>query len=225
MPENKTIFYRRDLPHIHPKDAVFFITFRLVDSLPAGVLQKLLQERDDAIKQLEKKFRGKELDEEKYKAEKRHFGRIDDWLDRASTGPQWLKEERVARIVAAKIHELDGKRYRLIAYCIMANHVHLLFETVGYNQSSPTNIAGKTKDYPVADIMRLLKGSTSRFCNLELKRNGAFWQKESYDHYVRNDEELYRLIEYILNNPVKAGLVKHWQDWKFSYCCDVAHHL
>jgi len=224
MSETKPIFYRRDLPHIHPKDAIFFITFRLVDSVPADVLQRLQQERDDAIKQLEKKLRGKELDEEKYKAEKRHFGRLDDWLDRASTGPQWLKEERIARIVAGKIHELDGKRYRLIAYCIMSNHVHLLFDTTGYNESTATNIAGKTKDYPFADTMRLLKGSTSRFCNLELNRTGAFWQKESYDHYVRDDDELYRIVEYILNNPVKAGLVKYWQDWKFSYL-NVAHHL
>lgn len=105
----------------------------------------------------------------------------------------------------------------------MSNHVHLLFDTTGYNESAATNIAGKTKDYPVADTMRLLKGSASRFCNLELERNGAFWQKESYDHYVRNDEELCRIVEYILNNPVKAGLVKYWEDWKFSYL-NLTHH-
>jgi REP element-mobilizing transposase RayT len=105
----------------------------------------------------------------------------------------------------------------LIVYCIMSNHVHLSFDTTGYDQISVTNIAGKTKNYPVGDTMRLLKGSISRFCNLELKRTGAFWHKECYDHYVRDDEELHRIIEYILNNPVKAGLVKHWQEWKFSY--------
>jgi len=105
----------------------------------------------------------------------------------------------------------------------MSNHVHLLFDSTGYNQSSVTNISGKTKDYPVADTMRLLKGSTSRFCNLALKRAGAFWHKESYDHYVRDDDELYRIIEYILNNPVKAGLVKQWEEWKFSYV-NVSHH-
>lgn len=164
-----------------------------------------------------------EFEREKYKAEKRHFARLDEWLDHTTTGPHWLKEERIARIVSDKIHDLDGKNYDLIAYCIMSNHAHLSFDTTGYNQISATNIAGKTKNYPVADAMRLLKGNTSRFCNLALKRTGAFWQKESYDHYVRDAEELYRIVGYILNNPVKAGLVKHWQDWKFSYV-NVVHH-
>jgi len=223
MHDIEPIFYRRNLPHIHPKDAIFFITFRLVDSLPANVLQKLQQEREEEIKLLRKKYSGEEFEKEKYKTEKRYFGHFDEWLDRASTGPNWLKEERIARVVADKIHELDGKNYKLIAYCIMSNHVHLLFDTTGYDQTSATNIAGKTKNYPVADTMRLLKGSTSRFCNLELKRTGAFWHKESYDHFVRDDEELYRIIEYILNNPVKAGLVKHWQEWKFSYV-NATHH-
>ncbi|MGH7491515.1 MAG: transposase [bacterium] len=217
MSENETIFYRRDLPHFHPKDAIFFITFRLAGSLPVAVLQRLRQERENGLQQLRKKYSGEEFDREKYKLEKLHFVRMDEWLDRASTGPHWLKDERIARIVVERVHDLDGKKYVLIAYCIMPNHAHLSFDTSGYNQASATNVAGKTKDYPVGDTLRLLKGSTSRFCNLELNRTGAFWQRESYDHYVRDEEELHRIIGYIVNNPVKARLVKNWQDWKFTY--------
>ncbi len=217
MSQNDQIIYKRNLPHIHPKDAILFITFRLAESLPANVLRKLQQERENEIDRLRKRYGDKEFEREKYKLEKRHFGRLDEWLDRAATGPQWLKEERLARIVADKMHALDGKNYKLIAYCIMSNHVHLLFDTSGYDQVSTTNVAGKTKNYPVGDTMRLLKGSTSRFCSLELKRTGAFWHKESYDHFVRDDEELHRIIEYILNNPVKAGLVENCQEWQFSY--------
>jgi putative transposase len=65
--------------------------------------------------------------------------------------------------------------------------------------------------------MRLLKGSTSRLCNKELNRTGKFWHHESYDHYVRDEAELDRIIKYIVNNPVKAGLVNDWKDWKFTY--------
>ena len=214
MIEKDAIFYRRHLPHLHPRGAIFFITFGLVDSIPDAVLQKLKEERDDEIKQLHRKFSGKELEEEKYKAEKRHFSRYDEWLDRAATGPQWLKEERIGQIVADKIHDLHGKRYELISYCIMSNHVHISFDTAGYEPVT----AGTTRDYPVTDTMRLLKGSTSRFCNLALGRTGErFWHKESYDHYVRDKEELFRIIEYILNNPVKAGLVQHREEWKFCH--------
>src|SRR5262245_14568874 len=112
------------------------------------------------------------------------------------------------------MHHFDGQNYDLFAYCIMSNHVHMSFDTCGYNQSSATNVSGKTKDYPGGDTLRLLKGSTSRFCNLQLGRTGAFWHKESYDHYVLDEAEFYRIIEYIVNNPVKAKLVKDWRDWK-----------
>ncbi|MCL4550567.1 MAG: hypothetical protein M1495_18605, partial [Bacteroidetes bacterium] len=70
----------------------------------------------------------------------------------------------------------------------------------------------------VADILRKLKGATSRECNKTLNRSGAFWQHESYDHVVRDENELSRIIEYVLNNPVNAALVDKWEDWKWSYC-------
>ena len=211
------VFYRRNLPHIHPKDGMFFITFRLAGSLPQRVLKALREEKESRIKALEKRLSGKELFREKYRLESLFFGKYDGLLDRASEGPQWLKEIHLARIVVDKIHDLDGKRYRLISYCVMSNHVHLLIDTMGHDEIAVTNVSGKTLNYPVTDCLRLLKGSTARWCNLELKRNGAFWHKESYDHYVRDEEELARIIQYVLNNPVKAHLVKDWQEWKLSY--------
>jgi putative transposase len=79
------------------------------------------------------------------------------------------------------------------------------------------NNQGKSAKYPVADTLRLLKGRTARYCNLELKHTGSFWQHESYDHVVRDDQELERTLRYILTNPVKAGLVKEWKSWPFTY--------
>jgi REP element-mobilizing transposase RayT len=215
--DQEIIFYRRNLPHLHPKDGIFFITFRLAGSLPESVLQKLHEARESAIKLLSQKFQGRELEEEWYKIEKRFWGYFDKLLDDSTSGPQWLKEERIAKIVVEKIHELDGKRFTVVAYCVMSNHVHLLIDMSGYNKSSDTNVSGKTKDYPLTDAMRLLKGSTARRCNLELGRGGAFWHIESYDHCVRDENELARIIHYILNNPVKAGLVDDWRNWKFNH--------
>lgn len=65
--------------------------------------------------------------------------------------------------------------------------------------------------------MRLIKGSTARHCNQILNRSGAFWHHESYDHVVKSQLELQHVIAYILNNPVKAGLVPHYNDWQYSY--------
>ena len=203
------IAYRRNLPHFHPDGFSIFVTFRLADSLPVEILAQLKTQREEELKAI----KTNSIDE-RYNAEKRHFGRYDDWLDRCEHGSHWLQESRIARIIADKMHELDQKSYRLLTYCIMPNHVHLLFEPLHMNLPDHQ---GKSAKYPVTDMLRLIKGGTARECNLILKRDGRFWSHESYDHYVRNEGEMARIIRYIINNPVKAGLEKDWTDWPYTY--------
>lgn len=107
------------------------------------------------------------------------------------------------------LHFRDGKVYELIAYCIMPNHIHIIFTPL---QES------KDKYYSLSKIMHSLKRHTAREANLFLGRSGAFWQHENYDHFVRDDAELERIVKYVLYNPVKANLVKEQSDWKWSYC-------
>lgn len=203
------IVYRRHLPHIHPDGYPLFITFRLADSLPNEVLLKLRVAREQEIGSAKNIPHAK-----RNEVERKHFMRFDDWLDSCSSGPHWLKDEKIAGIVAEKILDMSNTRYRLIAYCIMSTHVHMLIEP---NTLERAGHQAKSAKYPVAEVLRLLKGSTARACNMEIERSGHFWHHESYDHFVRDENELMRTIHYILNNPVKAGLVKEWKDWKFTY--------
>ena len=91
------------------------------------------------------------------------------------------------------------------------------------NQLRDINVAvqavqtGQNRNYIVTEILRKLKGSTSRECNKILNRRGEFWQHESYDHVVRNIDELKRIVNYVLQNPLKAGLVDNWTEWRWSY--------
>ncbi|MBN1145730.1 MAG: hypothetical protein JXA78_00630 [Anaerolineales bacterium] len=48
-------------------------------------------------------------------------------------------------------------------------------------------------------------------------RLGVFWQAESYDHVARDDRELERILQYVIYNPVKAGLVLEWEKWPWTY--------
>ncbi len=67
-------------------------------------------------------------------------------------------------------------------------------------------------------IMQSLKRPTARQANLLLGREGAFWQDESYDHVIRDNDEYIRIINYVLENPVKAGLASKWDEWQWNYC-------
>jgi putative transposase len=75
---------------------------------------------------------------------------------------------------------------------------------------------------PLNVIMQSLKGWTAWRSNRALGRKGAFWERESYDHVVRDDVEFHRIVRYVLNNPVKAGLVKERREWKWSYRQEIA---
>ncbi|MDO8754591.1 MAG: transposase, partial [Anaerolineales bacterium] len=125
------------------------------------------------------------------------------------TGPFWLKDERIAKIVADSILYHDGNWFDVLAYCIMPNHGHLVLTP--YESS-------ETTDYSLTKIMHNIKRNSANHANKILGRTGAFWQHENYDHYARDEAELERIIKYVLYNPVKAGLTDDWTKWKWSYC-------
>jgi len=218
------IYYRAKLPHIHPEDGVFFITFRLADSLPKSVVHAFMHDKNaqrDKIRSKIKKISSNK--ETRYNIERLYFKKFDDLLA-ANNGSCWLKYPKIAQLVANKIHNLHPERYNLICYCIMPNHVHMLIDTEGVNYGSITNLAGASRKYPLTETLRLLKGNTARFCNLTLNRSGKFWHHENYDHYVRTELSYNRIIRYILLNPVVAGLVCDWRNWPFNYLVDVKYN-
>jgi REP element-mobilizing transposase RayT len=119
---------------------------------------------------------------------------------RALSGPLWLRDARVARIVedAIQFGETARGLYALYAWVIMPNHVHLVIEPKA----------------ALPGVMRWLKGRTGRVANSILGRTGmAFWQDESYDHWIRSSNELRETIAYVESNPVKAGLVDSEELW------------
>lgn len=224
-------FYRRNLPHIQPQGATFFVTFNLVGSLPRSVLQQWRAEKNQLeakklrILKLQNNDRLASIEQMIFEQKREWFRKFEKMLDKAQNGPLWLKNERIAKEVAESLLYRDGKVYRLDAYCIMANHVHVVFTPLAIQP--PQIAAVDSKDNKaqtnslcyntLSSIMQSLKGYTARKANQLLECSGAFWHHESYDHVVRNASEWQRIITYVLNNPVKAGLVNEWTKWKWSY--------
>src|SRR5680860_376266 len=212
------IIYKNQLPHIAPVGAIFFVTFRLGDSLPVQLVKEMRIKMDASIKKLEQKkpYRYKLMIQ---KQRKIFFKNYDHQLDVFPYGECHLKDPIIANIVETKLHELDRKIYDLICYCIMPNHVHVLFDTSLQLTDEHNRILNQVpKNYIQLDqIMKNIKGSIAVKANRILNRNGKFWRKDSFDHYVRNEQELLNIINYILQNQVKAKLVEHWKDYPFTY--------
>jgi REP element-mobilizing transposase RayT len=128
---------------------------------------------------------------------------LDRFLDATLSGPRWLAMQEIARLVAESIvfGQQRLQQYELGAWAVMPNHVHLLL----------------FPHVPIPIITRRLKGYTARQANLFLRRTGEpFWQKESYDHWVRNEQEWARIAKYIEENPVQAGLAKSPEEYRWS---------
>ena len=210
-------FYRRNLPHIQPLWATFFVTFHLAGSLPRVVLQQWKAEKcqpeaetSHPLKSQDVSHTG-EAEDITFEQKQKHHGWKRQWfrkfkktLDNAQNGPLWLKDERIAKEIAESLHYRDGKVYRLDAYCIMANHVHVVFAPLAIQPSGEAQ-TNSLRYNTLASIMQSLKGYTARKANRLLGRSGAFWHHESYDRSVRNTSEGQRVVTYVLNNPAKIG--------------------
>ena len=188
-----TIIYRRKLPHIQPLNGDFFVTFRLKMRLPDIIAEKL--ERICRANKGNQNNPG-------WGAYTDYFREYDNFLDFAKSGPKYLSNDRIANMVTESLHFTDGKDYELVCYTIMSNHVHM--------------VVADTRRH-LFKTMHSLKRYTGYEANKMLNREGSFWQREYFDHLIRNEDDLLFHINYTLYNPVKANLVKQWDKCPYSY--------
>ena len=129
------------------------------------------------------------------------FASRDRHLDTTREGPMHLRDPRAAKVVVESIIWGVPERYDLFAYAVMHNHAHVLF----------------TPKVDLEVCSQGIKGYTAYRINaLQHQRGRVFWQDESYDHWARDEEEFHRIIAYIENNPVAAGLCAEPDQWPWS---------
>ena len=206
--------YLRNLPHLQPRGATLFITYRLAGSLPRSLIRQFRKERAWLLHLAE--TNPVHFDFVRADFERLWFAKFERVLDGGAVGPTWLRDDRVAALVAQSLRDRDGKLYRLHAFSIMPNHVHTVLTPMRLAQTKESETL-EVQYHSLASIMQGLKGCAAFEANQVLSRKGEFWAHESYDHWIRDAEEWKRIVAYVLHNPVKARYVKHWQDWKWSY--------
>jgi len=178
------------LPHIHADGSVHAIAFRLHDSVPASEIERWRAE----IESGPRTSIGISIDRQLRQ-------RIERYAD-AGHGACWLAQAEVARIVEDALLHGDDERYRLIAWCVMPNHVHVVIDPrAGWRLST---------------ILHTWKSFTATSANRVLRRRGAFWMREYFDRYIRDSDHLFRVVRYVEQNPVTAGLCCSAQAWPWS---------
>ncbi len=196
---DKKYFYKRKLPHWQPAEQTFFITYRLAGSLPIAVINELKENY------IELKSRPENSSQErKEELREEYFEAFEHELENNLNEPHWLKDEKIATIIMDSLLFNNDKQYILWCACLMSNHVHILLSVL---PGSPL----------LNKILQNHKKFTAVQCNKILKRSGPFWAEESYDTMIRDDAHFFRTVNYCIQNPVKAGLVFNWLDWRWTY--------
>ncbi len=183
------------LPHWTREGATYAITFRLADSLPKSVVQVWEFERLDIVKTARQMNRSLTLTEES-RLDGLFSKKVEAYLD-AGAGSCWMRRDDVAGLVAGALLHFEGRRYRLAAWCVMPNHVHAVTQPL--------------PGYEISEIAHSWKSFSGLEANRQIGRTGQFWQPEPYDHLIRDEDDFRRQVDYVLNNPKRAGL----ENWKW----------
>ncbi len=172
------------LPHFDG-DVTQFLTFRLADSLPQNVLNRLKKEilRDKL---------SENSDEYRERSEK--------YLDQG-IGSCILKNPAIAEIVEKTIEYENGRSCKVISWVVMPNHVHLLLHPF--------------EGHSLSDIIKRIKGVSARKINKATGSNGSVWQADYFDRFIRDEKHFWSTVDYIEYNPVNAGLCETPLDWEF----------
>ncbi len=199
---NKTAekgMYYGNLPHLRQDSVCYFVTFRTADSIPQSQLKQWINDRDLWLLEHKQPLTDEQLTEY-YKLFSR---KLERWLDHGY-GECLLKNQQCKQIVSEALLHFDNIRYTLWEYTVAVNHVHLLI--VPY------------QDYSLQDILRSIKSFTANEINKATGRVGHFWQKEYFDHIVRNEEQLIKFVKYIRRHEHKVETSSRRFDVEMTSC-------
>jgi REP element-mobilizing transposase RayT len=209
MPASPLSITRRRLPHWQADGAIYWITFRLADSIPQDKLQLWKRQRDDWQSAHPEPW----TEEERKEYDEIFTKRMEGWLD-AGMGSRALARTDVRDAVRECLLKFDGERLCVHSAVIMPTHVHCLIEPLpkvgqtflSTKENAALSQTGMSASHSLSGILKGIKGASARAANTLLGTTGTFWMDESYDHIVRSEKQYRHFLQYIEENPTKAGL-------------------
>jgi REP element-mobilizing transposase RayT len=131
------------------------------------------------------------------------------------TDGRWALPEHARSIVLECCLHDNGTQFDLRVAVVMPDHVHMIF--------TPLINEKALQIYSLAEIMDAVKGASAHKVNKMLRRRGRLWQAESFDHVLRSSESLDAKIAYVLDNPVRLGLVRERTDYPWLWRKPIAN--
>jgi putative transposase len=186
-PFEKIEVTKNRLTHWQQAGSVYFVTFRLADSVPRLLAEKWRAEREEWIKRHPEPW-SRETGQEYHAT----FGRrLDQWLDRCK-GACCLRDPACRSMLVETLRHGDDDRYSLSAFVIMPNHVHL--------------IVAMKEGADLEKEVAAWKSISARRINRHLERKGTLWQPDYFDRLLRDEDHFRNGVRYLRNNPAKAGI-------------------
>lgn len=182
------------LPHYDTGQKIQHVTVHLGDSLPATARRRI-DEHTKLSPRPKRALTKLQL--------------IHNTLDEGH-GACWLNRQAPALLVKNALFHFDGERYDLHAWVIMPNHFHALFRP--YDDWLMSKTISSWKGFTAKEIRKWIKENEL----IEEKPQKHFWQPEYWDRYIRDKAHYERVVQYIHQNPVKAGLCQRVEDWPWS---------
>jgi hypothetical protein len=179
--------YERHLPHWRQEGAIYFVTFRLADALPQSKLDYLHRLR----KEWERMHPQPRSDADWVRFTRQVTDHVERWTDEGH-GACWLRDPRFANELIERLLHFQNERHFTSCYVVMANHCHAVIQP--------------WTGHELEDLLQGVKSMTARAIHRAGETSGSLWQQESYDQIVRDEEHLWRVVQYIGRNPKHAGL-------------------
>jgi len=209
----KKEFHRRQLPHFQQSGQAYFVTWCIKDAVPPKALESFSNQMKNLHSMIEiaKTNKAKEniiieLKIELSRLRKKYMKALDDLLHTQTKFIVNLSNELNTQVVLDALCYWEGIRIENYAISAMPNHVHWVLRLFDKDENG--------NPVYLQDILQSVKRFSSNQINELEKRKGSIWQSESFDTTIRDELHLYNAINYTLNNPVIAGLVKNWWEWK-----------
>ncbi len=188
-PREEIEIHRRNLPHWQQAQSLYFLTWRLADSLPQPKLAELREDRERWLASHPEPWTA-EQENEFYE---RFGARLDEWLD-AGAGSCVLARPECAQIVVEALRFFEGQRYELHAFCVMPNHVHVLVR-LHENETLPA-------------VVHSWKRHSALEINKRIGQSGSLWQEEYFDRLVRSQEHYDFLKQVHRDEPGESRIVR-----------------